>query len=68
MTTISLGGVWEDLHCRLRAAVDAQLKAETLLKETIQEKIALSIRIDSMEVILFFILQIHTEFRNMLHF
>ena len=51
MATISLGGVWGDLHCRLRAALDAQLKAETLLKETIQEKVALSIRIESMEVI-----------------
>ena len=56
MTTISLGGVWEDLHCRLKAAVDGQLKAETLLKDTIQEKEALATRIELVEVITIFFL------------
>ena len=52
MATISLGGVWEDLHSQLKAALDAQFNAETLLKDTVLEKDALMIKIDAIEVTL----------------
>lgn len=58
MATISLGGVWEDLHSQLKAALDAQFNAETLLKDTILEKDALMIKIDAIEVTLYSFLPI----------
>ena len=50
MATISLGGVWEDLHSQLKAALDAQFNAETLLKDVVLVKDALMIKIDAIEV------------------
>ena len=58
MATISLGGVWEDLHSQLKAALDAQFNAETLLKDTTLEKDALMIKIDAIEVTLYSFLPI----------